>query len=271
MKSAPLTASRADSPSGVTGAPYAPCVTTVLSFALSAAALLVSVLAAIYSRRQASVASEQLELARQIRTEASEPYVIVDIVPQVGGTGMLLLKIENTGPTMARDVQLNISPPLQGGLESSWDEQLARVVARRIPFLPPGRRIEWPFAMGYTIFDNDSLPHQYTVTVAATGPSGPVEPLVYVIDLDAIHASLVDHGSVEASLIKIVEHTRNLEGIAGALRGVAGQSSGHARGVPRWAVPNATETESSPVASDSAVAQVTEPVGDGSAESAEGT
>jgi hypothetical protein len=211
-------------------------VTIVLGFALSGAALLVSVLAAIYSRRQAAVASDQLDLARQIRTEASEPYVIADIVPQVGGTSMLLFRIENVGPTMARNVQLSITPPLQGGMPNSWDETLARVVARRIPFLPPGRRIEWVFGMGFTIFGSDTLPRQYTVTVTTTGPSGPVEPLTYVIDLDAINESLLDHESVEASLIKIADHTRRLEDMAGDLHSVAMHTSGP-RGVRRWGVP----------------------------------
>lgn len=194
-----------------------------LTLAIAAAALLVSFAAVVYSRRQTGLAAEQLELARRIQIEASEPYVIADIVPRVGGSGLLQFRIENIGPTLARDVQLTVSPPLQGGGHDEWDQTLARVVARKIPVLPPGRHIAWHFASGFTIFKNASLPRQYTVTVNATGPAGPVTPLTYIIDLNAIDGSALESGTVEASLAKIADHTKNLKDIPTALRRVAGQ------------------------------------------------
>jgi hypothetical protein len=198
-------------------------VTTFLSLALSAAAVVVSLVAVLYSRHQTRVAAEQLELARQIRKEAAEPYVIADIVPRVGGSGLLQFRVENVGPTLARDVQLNVSPPLQGGQSEAWDQKLARVVTRKIPVLPPGRHIEWNFAVGPTLFSNPALPRQYTVTVSAVGPFGPVPPLEYVIDLDAIHESALERDTVEASLMKIAGHTENLKNVPEAIRAVARQ------------------------------------------------
>lgn len=191
--------------------------------AIAAAALLVSFAAAVYSRRQTTLAAAQLELARRIQIEASEPYVIADIVPRVGGSGLLQFRIENIGPTLARDVQLTVSPPLQGGGPEVWDQTLAQVVAQKIPVLPPGRHIAWHFASGFTIFENPSLPRQYTVTATATGPAGPVTPLTYIIDLDAIDGSALESSTVEACLAKIADHTKDLKDIPKALRRVAGE------------------------------------------------
>lgn len=196
-------------------------MTDNLTLALSAAAVLVSTIAAIYSRSQTRLAAGQLELAHQIRREAAEPYVVADIVPRVGGSGLLQFRIENAGPTLARDVQISVSPPLQGGQSDEWDQRLARAVARKIPVLPPGRRIEWNFAFGPRVFQNPGLPRQYTVTVNVTGPFGRVEPLTYIIDLDAISESALERDTVEACLAKIADHTKDLPGLPGAIHSVA--------------------------------------------------
>ena len=199
------------------------CVTNILALSISAAALLVSFVSARYSRRQTRVAAEQLELARQIRTEASNPYVIADIVPRVGGSGLLQFRIKNVGSTLARDVQLSVSPPLEGGESDEWDQKLARVIGRTIPVLPPGRQIEWNFSFGPRLFANPALPRQYTVTVNTTGPSGPVGPMAYVIDLDAIGESALERDTVEACLATIADHTKHLRDIPGALQAISNE------------------------------------------------
>ncbi|GAA2981262.1 hypothetical protein [Kitasatospora sp. NPDC127116] len=196
-------------------------MTEILTLVLSAVAVLVSVVAVLYSRNQTGVAAAQLQLAQQIRREGAEPYVMADIVPQRGGSGLLMFRIENVGPTLARDVQLTVSPPFQGGESEEWDQRLARVVARKIAVLPPRRHIEWHFAFGPRLFENSSLPRQYTVTVTAAGPFGPVEPLTYVIDLDAIDASAIERGTIEASLAKIADHTKVLGNIPRGISSVA--------------------------------------------------
>ncbi|MFJ3214783.1 hypothetical protein ACIPLC_02495 [Kitasatospora sp. NPDC086801] len=195
-------------------------MTDILTLSFSAAAVLISIVAVFYSRGQTRAAVQQLQLAQQIRRDAAEPYVLADIVPQVGGSGLLLFRIENAGPTLARDVRLTISPPLQGGEKEEWDRRLARVVARTIPLLPPGRRIEWHFAFGPRLFANSDLPRQYTVTVNAVGPFGPTAPLTYTIDLDAIDASALERGTVEASLARIADQTLTLKDIPRAIGSV---------------------------------------------------
>lgn len=212
----------------------------IVTLVIAAAALLVSFAAALYSRRQTVLAADQLDLAQRIRIESSEPYVIADIVPRIGGSGLLQFRLENVGPTLARDVQLSVSPPLQGGESDEWDQKLARVVARKIPVLPPGRHIEWYFAFGPRLLGNPSLPRQYTVTVNTTGPSGPVTPMTYIIDLDAIGESALERDTVEACLAKIADHTKNLKDVPGALRTVARQLEELSSGSPESGPPSAT-------------------------------
>ncbi|GFE24139.1 hypothetical protein [Streptomyces nigrescens] len=181
-----------------------------MSNAIAAIAVLISIAALIYSRLQAIYSRRQLELGERVRKEAAEPYVVADIQPRVGGSGLLVFTVENIGPTVARDVELSVTPPLQGGERSDWDEKVARAVARKIPHLPPRRRLEWYFSYGPRLFESADLPRQYTVTVKSKGPGGPVEPLTYVIDLDVIQGMALDRETVVAKLGLIAKNTECL-------------------------------------------------------------
>ncbi|MEU1408662.1 hypothetical protein ABZ471_41400 [Streptomyces sp. NPDC005728] len=127
-----------------------------------------------------------------------------------GGSGLLVFIVENIGPTIARDVELSVTPPLQRGERSDWDEKTARAIARKIPHLPPRRRLEWYFSFGPRYFETTDFPQQYTVTVRSTGPGGPVEPLTYVIDLDVIQGMALDRETVVAKLDLIAKNNRAL-------------------------------------------------------------
>lgn len=123
----------------------------------------------------------------------------------------MVFTVENIGPTVARDVELSVTPPLKGGERSDWDEKIARAIARKIPHLPPRRRLEWYFSFGPRFFEKADLPRQYTVTVRSTGPGGPVEPLTYVIDLDVIQRMVLDRETVVAKLDLIAKNTEALD------------------------------------------------------------
>ncbi|MFC4495486.1 hypothetical protein ACFPA8_15245 [Streptomyces ovatisporus] len=180
-----------------------------MSNLIAGLAVVISIAALVYTRLQVVYSRQQLALGERVRKEATEPYVVPDIQPRAG-SGLLVFTVENTGPTIARDVELDVSPPLQGGERTDWDEKLAQVVGRKIPHLPPRRRLEWYFAFGPRLFDNPELPRQYTVTVRATGPGGPVEPLTYVIDLDVMQTLALDRETVVAKLDTIADNTKAL-------------------------------------------------------------
>ncbi|MFG2019533.1 hypothetical protein [Actinomadura geliboluensis] len=139
------------------------------------------------ANEQVAVSRDQLALAKQIQREQNEPYVVVDIQPASWATEVLLLVIENIGPTVARNVKFSVDPPFETSYESRREAPLreANILTKGIPTLPPGRRIEILFDVGFELFKTD-LPKVYEVTVEASGPFGPVEPMRYIIDLEIL-------------------------------------------------------------------------------------
>jgi hypothetical protein len=133
--------------------------------------------------------NEQLALARRIHREQNEPYVVVDIGSDRPGSSLLVLSIENTGPTMARDVRIQVAPDLVSS-HDHLTERLQRAVASTIPVLPPGRRLTFAFDV-YGRREEKSLPMQFDFTVDAKGPAGPVEPLTYRVDLNMLQGVLI--------------------------------------------------------------------------------
>ncbi|MEU5163825.1 hypothetical protein AB0G74_30010 [Streptomyces sp. NPDC020875] len=156
-------------------------------------AVIVAVAAALIAAWQASIARravrEQLALAERIHREQNEPYVIVDIQPDAYYQALLLV-IENTGPTVARDVRISCDPPLESGWEprpgeTDLTQVLQEVLARPIPILPPRRRLTFLVDRQERFQDAD-LPRVYTFTVDANGPDGKVETAQYSVDLDTM-------------------------------------------------------------------------------------
>jgi hypothetical protein len=131
---------------------------------------------------------EQLALSERVHREQNEPYVVVDIATVTPGTGLLVLIIENVGPTVARDVRILFTPEIESS-EASLTPRLHRALARPVSVLPPGRRLVYAFDTHRRW--KTGLPMEYDVTVDATGPAGPVEQLTYRIDLEVLAESLV--------------------------------------------------------------------------------
>lgn len=139
---------------------------------------------------QAVVARRQLEQAERVHREQNEPYVIVDIQPDAPGSGLLILLIENIGPTIARDVTITADPPLVSATGDKLTERVQRGLSRTIPMLPPGRRLKYAFDVSSTRFASD-LPTAYTFTVQAKGPFGDVESLEYLVDISSWRETLL--------------------------------------------------------------------------------
>ncbi|GAA2166338.1 hypothetical protein GCM10009727_85820 [Actinomadura napierensis] len=99
---------------------------------------------------------------------------------------MFVLVIENTGPTVARNVRIRFNPPLERVGETSrpnWKPiRNSLLLTNGIALMPPGRRMEWFFDLTHERFAS-TLPMQYTATVEADGPFGAVETLTYKIDM----------------------------------------------------------------------------------------
>ncbi|MFJ8720951.1 hypothetical protein [Streptomyces sp. NPDC093269] len=171
---------------------------TVIAFAALVLSVPSAIVTFIYSHQQTKAAARANALTERAQREQSEPYVIADIRERVPGSQLLAFVIENTGPTMARDVELTINPPLQTTLGDETAAKLNEAVTRKIPVLPPRRQLMFLMDVGNKLFNSD-LPRLYTVIIKSAGPFGPVEPLTYTIDLDVLKNTLLNRESLEWS------------------------------------------------------------------------
>ncbi|OUD02728.1 hypothetical protein [Streptomyces swartbergensis] len=161
----------------------------------------------MYTHQQMKAAKKANQLTEQAQREQAQPYVVADIRERVPGSQLLCFFIENSGPTMARDVQLTIDPPLRSTRGDEATAILNNAVTRKIPVLPPKRQLMYLMDVGHQLFSSD-LPHRYTVVVNCSGPFGPVEPLTYTIDLDVLKHSLLNRESLEWSAHVLAEETK---------------------------------------------------------------
>jgi hypothetical protein len=156
------------------------------------------------AKAQVRYAAKQLEFAEQIQRDQAQPYVFVDLRPDERDPVLMMLMIENLGRTVARDVRVAFDPPLRSKTFSQISD--LRVLREGVAALPPGRRLSWFFESSFEIFD-PNLPGKYTVTVDAVGPFGPLDQLVYDIDLSALEHS---EARSRAQLKDVVDQLRRV-------------------------------------------------------------
>ncbi|MFJ6480413.1 MULTISPECIES: hypothetical protein [unclassified Streptomyces] len=140
------------------------------------------------AQEQVRVARQQLEHAEAVHREKNEPHVLVDIQP--GASGTLVIVVENIGSTIARNVRIEVDPPLESGWGEDLTEALARVFSRTFPVLPPRRRLEF-LLDEQERFQNTDLPTAYAFTVRCEGPYGPVEDMEHVVDFGTYAETLI--------------------------------------------------------------------------------
>jgi hypothetical protein len=133
--------------------------------------------------RAARAAEEQTKIQRQLRIDAAQPYVWVDVRPDDATGTVLNLVVGNSGPTVAQNVRVTVYPPLPtvGQLKERAETAQARL-ANGIQSLPPGRSLMWPLGQGFNLLTDDG-PQAYTFTVTADGPFGAVPQLSYIVDM----------------------------------------------------------------------------------------
>ena len=175
-----------------------------------------------YTHRQMKEARRANELTEQAQREQVQPYVIADIRERVPGSQLLCFFIENTGPTMARDVQVAVNPPLQSTQGAEATARLNEAVTRTISVLPPGRSLMFTLDAGGSFFASE-FPRIYTVVVNCSGPFGPLETLTYNIDLRVIEHTGLNRESLEWSTHTLAEETKAARKAQEKQAGVLGQ------------------------------------------------
>lgn len=142
------------------------------------------------ARRAAHAAEEQTKIQRQLRIDAAQPYVWVDVRPDDAMGTLLNLVVGNSGPTVATNVRVKIDPPLPA-IDQFEDrvEAAQQLLADGLQSLAPGRIFTWPLGQGFNLLTDDG-PQPYEFTVTADGPFGHVPELTYVVNISDLRGAL---------------------------------------------------------------------------------
>ncbi|MFC0006699.1 COG1361 family protein [Micromonospora siamensis] len=144
---------------------------------------------AVAATEQSRYAQQQLTLAEQVRKDQAQPYVFADLRSDEQEPVKVMLVVQNTGATVAKNVRVRFDPPLSSVAMPEFTEEMEEVLDGQIATLPPGRTVKWFFDISFQLLNSPDAPRQYTVTINADGPFGPVEELSYVINLNDVRRS----------------------------------------------------------------------------------
>ncbi len=174
--------------------------------------------AANAAKAQTQVARDQTDLQRQIRVDAAQPYVWIDLRPDDEHGKFLLLIVGNSGPTVATQIRVTFDPRLELPSEgTSHGAEARELLARGISSLPPGRQMKWKLGIASQLIA-DGYALAYTATVLGDGPFGPLEPLTYTIHLDDIRSTLaVPDGTLNGVALAVKSLTKAVENVSAAL------------------------------------------------------
>lgn len=175
---------------------------------------IVALLAAVF-------AGWQVWEIRRARQEESRPFVIVDIQSSAAWNNLLNLVIENAGSTVARDVRVSFTPPLQSS-NDHVDLESTVLLTEGIPMLPPRRQVKAFFDAAHDR-KGKGLPMRYDVEVALKDYRGrPQELQRYVIDLEHLYGltNITEYGMHDAAkaLREIQKSVKKWSDIHGRLK-----------------------------------------------------
>lgn len=132
--------------------------TDIAQVGLVAAQLVVLIAAAIFAWRQ-------VKEARELREEQNRPFVVVDFDVEQGY--MIHLEVMNMGTSLARDVRIEIEPPLESAIDI--DVGKLKMLNEGIATLAPGKKLRTFFDMSFRRNeDRPDLPLNYTARITYT-------------------------------------------------------------------------------------------------------
>jgi hypothetical protein len=104
--------------------------------AITAAAVIIALVALYFTGQQVKVAKQQTKSQQKLHEDAAQPYVWVDLRPTDGDGHIMLLVVRNEGPTVATDVQIAFDPPVPTRWDASKDEDARTSIT--LASMPPG-------------------------------------------------------------------------------------------------------------------------------------
>src|SRR5215208_1367983 len=153
--------------------------------AVSILSLLVAGFSLVDVRRKAKASREQTRQQKQAAKDAAQPMVWVDIRGDDGQGQDLVLLLGNSGPSIARNVNVVFDPAPPSTLDI---KPILEILKQGIASLPPGRTMQWTLGAPHNTSDWD-VHNAYRVRIKAEGPFGLIEPLEYLISIDDLQGS----------------------------------------------------------------------------------
>ena len=143
--------------------------------------LIILIAAALFARAQ-------VREARVLREDQARPFVVVDLEP-AQSPPLLILVVANLGKTMARNVRIEVDPPLVSTVYDSLSSPIGslKLFTEPIPSLVPGRRIELLFDSLAARTERE-LPDSYRVRLTYDGEGGRAFTDEQRLDLDLYRA-----------------------------------------------------------------------------------
>ncbi len=136
--------------------------TEVAQVGLIGAQLVVLIVAALFAWRQ-------VKEARELREEQNRPFVVVDFDCEQGY--MMYLEVVNMGTSLARDVRIEINPPLESAIDIEVGK--LKMLNEGIATLAPGKKLRTFFDMSFRRNeDRPDLPMNYVARVRYSDEKG---------------------------------------------------------------------------------------------------
>lgn len=141
-----------------------------------------AVVALVITAIAAKAARDQTKIQKQLREDAAQPYVWADVRTENEHGVVMMLVLGNSGPTVATDVKVTITPPFPSIEQLKGAPAAQARLAEGFRSLPPGRTLGWWLGQGWNVIEEEG-PQIHRITIEANGPFGPVPTLSYDIDL----------------------------------------------------------------------------------------
>ncbi|MFE2646697.1 hypothetical protein ACFXDO_29675 [Streptomyces nigra] len=183
---------------------------TVATAFFTIATVAIALAAALYAK-------QQVDLARQLREEQAQPFVVVDFQDNAVWSKAIDFVVENMGQTLAKNVRIKLDQQFESTLDGDgFPLRDSPLMTQGIPSLPPRKRITALFDVSHDRY-SAGLPMKYTATVEFQDSHGKdQEPLVYILDLSTRHdllqiAEYRMHDAAKAlrEMSKTLKETRN--------------------------------------------------------------
>ena len=118
------------------------------------------------------IARGQYRLAKQLREEQAQPYVVVFTESSAAGDWVIDLVVKNFGTTAAKDIRIEFDPPLQRAAGGNDDKPKVPAV---IPVLVPQQEWRTFWDTGIARAESD-LPDRHVATVRFADSRGRAMP-----------------------------------------------------------------------------------------------